>query len=58
MGSNERRARHKEALRQRIVEAARVLIMRDGFASLTMRNIATAIEYSPAAIYRKTRVSA
>jgi AcrR family transcriptional regulator len=51
MGSNERRARHKEALRERILEAARALIMRDGFASLTMRNIATAIEYSPAAIY-------
>jgi AcrR family transcriptional regulator len=51
MGSNERRARHKEALRQKILDAARALIMRDGFAALTMRNIASKIEYSPAAIY-------
>lgn len=51
MGSSERRARHKEELRQRILQAARDLIMRDGFEALTMRKIAEQVEYSPAAIY-------
>ncbi len=51
MGSSERRARHKEELRQRILEAAREIIMREGFEALTMRKIAERVEYSPAAIY-------
>ena len=51
MGSTERRARHKEELRRKILDAARAIIMEEGFAALTMRRIAERIDYSPAAIY-------
>jgi AcrR family transcriptional regulator len=51
MGSVERRERHKAELRQKILDAAREIIMREGFDALTMRKIASWIEYSPAAIY-------
>jgi AcrR family transcriptional regulator len=51
MGIVERKSRQKQALRERILEAARRIVMREGFAALSMRKIADAIEYSPATLY-------
>ncbi|HZZ10114.1 MAG TPA: TetR/AcrR family transcriptional regulator [Paraburkholderia sp.] len=51
MGIAERKSRQKQALRERILEASRRIVVRDGFAALSMRKIADAIEYSPAALY-------
>lgn len=51
MGIAERKTREKQALRERILDAARRIVMRDGFAALSMRKIADAIEYSPATLY-------
>ncbi len=47
----ERRARDKAALRERILDAARAIALSDGFAGLTMRKLAAAIEYAPGTIY-------
>lgn len=51
MGIAERREREKEALRERIVEAARDIVSEEGLDALSMRAIAERIEYSPATIY-------
>jgi AcrR family transcriptional regulator len=51
MGIIERKARQKADLRARILEAARAIVLIDGFAGLTMRKIAQAIEYSPGTLY-------
>jgi AcrR family transcriptional regulator len=51
MGIAERREREKEALRTRIVEAARDIVSDQGLDALSMRSIAERIEYSPATIY-------
>lgn len=51
MGIAERREREKEALRTRIVEAARDIVSAEGLDALSMRAIAERIEYSPATIY-------
>jgi AcrR family transcriptional regulator len=51
LGIAERREREKEALRTRIVEAARDIISERGLDALSMRAIAERIEYSPATIY-------
>jgi len=51
MGISERREREKEALRTRIVEAARDIVSEEGLDALSMRAIAERIEYSPATIY-------
>ena len=51
MGISERKARQKADLRARILEAARAIVLADGFAGLTMRKIAQAIEYSPGTLY-------
>ncbi len=51
MGIAERRERDKEALRTRIVEAARDIVSEKGLDALSMRTIAERIEYSPATIY-------
>jgi AcrR family transcriptional regulator len=51
MGSPERRARAKVALRQRILDAARELFVNEGYDAVSMRRIAARIEYSPTAIY-------
>lgn len=51
MGTMERRARDKAALRERILDAARAIALNDGFAGLTMRKLAAAIEYAPGTIY-------
>lgn len=51
MGTMERRARDKAALRGRILDAARAIALREGFAGLTMRKLAAAVEYAPGTIY-------
>ena len=51
MGIVDRKKRQKQALRERILDAARRIVMREGFAALSMRKIADAIEYSPATLY-------
>ncbi|MBN3766890.1 TetR/AcrR family transcriptional regulator [Burkholderia sp. Ac-20365] len=51
MGIAERKTRQKQELRGRILDAARRIVMREGFGALSMRKIADAIEYSPATLY-------
>src|SRR5215470_17253597 len=51
MGAHERRARQKQLLRQEILDAARELLVRDGYDALSMRKVAERIDYSPTAIY-------
>jgi AcrR family transcriptional regulator len=51
MGTKERREREKADTRQRILDAARDLFVRDGFEATTMRALADVIEYTPTAIY-------
>ena len=55
MGIAERKDREPRAhaydQRERILDAARRIVMREGLAALSMRKIAEAIGYSPAALY-------
>lgn len=51
MGVRDRRARQKTLLRQQILDAARDLLVRDGYEKLSMRRVAERIDYSPTAIY-------
>jgi len=51
MGVTDRRARQKTLLRQQILDAARELLVRDGYENLSMRKVAERIDYSPTAIY-------
>jgi AcrR family transcriptional regulator len=51
MTSADRRARASAELREHILDAARELFARQGFEAVTLRGIAAAIEYAPAAIY-------
>lgn len=51
MGVKERRVREKEELRQEILDAAREMFAKEGFANVSMRKIADKIEYSPTTIY-------
>ncbi len=51
MGIAERRAREKEELRGKILEAAGELFVTEGLANVSLRKIADRIEYSPATIY-------
>lgn len=51
MGTRERREREREHLRRAILDAARDLFVAEGFEAVSMRRIASAIEYSPTAIY-------
>ncbi|MDR5820052.1 TetR/AcrR family transcriptional regulator [Caballeronia sp. LZ043] len=47
----EQRREQRMALRERILEVSREIVRREGFASLSMRKLAGAIDYSPAALY-------
>lgn len=47
----EQRREQRHALRERILEVSRAIVKREGFASLSMRKLAEAIDYSPAALY-------
>ncbi|KER10883.1 MAG: hypothetical protein HY22_01500 [[Candidatus Thermochlorobacteriaceae] bacterium GBChlB] len=51
MGSLQRRQREKEEIRRRILDASMHLFTQQGYESVTIRNIADAIEYTPGAIY-------
>lgn len=51
MGIAERRAREKDALRHKILQAATELFLKNGYDSVTMRGIADRIEYSASTIY-------
>lgn len=51
MGVTERRAREKEELRFRILEAATHLFATEGYESVSIRRIAEMIEYAPSTIY-------
>jgi AcrR family transcriptional regulator len=51
VGIAERKEREKEELRDRILDAARVILLSEGVEALTMRKVADAIEYSPGTIY-------
>jgi AcrR family transcriptional regulator len=51
MGVLERRQREKTNLRREILAAARELIAKEGYESVSMRKIAERIEYSPTTIY-------
>jgi AcrR family transcriptional regulator len=51
MGIHERRTEQRQAVRERILHASRAIVEREGFAALSMRKIADAIAYSPAALY-------
>jgi AcrR family transcriptional regulator len=51
VGSTDRRERARAEIRARILDAARDLFATEGAASVTMRQIAERIEYTPPAIY-------
>lgn len=51
MGLHERRQREKESIRANILQAAFNLAKTEGWASLSMRKIADAIEYSAPVVY-------
>lgn len=51
MGRVERQLQAREATRRAILDAARELFVTDGYAQVSIRNIATKVEYSPGAIY-------
>lgn len=51
MGISERKEREREEMRDLILNAARRLFLSKGFEKTSIRNIADAIEYSPATIY-------
>jgi len=51
MGSKERQQRAREATRRAILDAALELFVADGYAQVSIRNIAAKVEYSPGAIY-------
>ena len=51
MGVKERRAKQKGQLRQQIMDAARDILVREGYDGLSMRKVAERIDYSPTAIY-------
>ena len=52
MGIPERREREKKELRQKILNAARELLVKKGYEAVTMREIAKRIEYSATALYK------
>lgn len=52
MGSKERKERERDAVRTKILDAARELFAAHGYEGVSMRAIADAIEYSPTAIYQ------
>ena len=51
MGIADRKARERQEMRTRILEAAKNLFLEDGYANVSIRRIADAIEYSPSTIY-------
>lgn len=55
VGSRERRTRERADTRQRILDTAREMFVRQGYEATTMRAIADRIEYTATAIYHHFR---
>ena len=51
MARVDRREREKAEFRQIVLDAARQIVLEEGFDALSMRKIADAIEYAPGTIY-------
>src|SRR2546421_2478328 len=51
MSVAERTSRHKQDLRQEILDAARDLFVNEGYENVSIRKIADKIEYAPGTIY-------
>lgn len=51
MGIAERRQLEKEAIRKKIIDTASDILAKEGYESLSIRKIASRIEYSPGIIY-------
>jgi AcrR family transcriptional regulator len=51
VNAKERRSGQKTLLRQEILDAARDILVREGYDRLSMRKVAERIDYSPTAIY-------
>jgi AcrR family transcriptional regulator len=51
VGSKERRERERQDVRQKILEAAREILLASGVEGMSMRKVAERIEYSPTTIY-------
>ncbi len=51
MGVKERKERDRQGMREKILQSAHHLFLDKGFEDISIRNIAEAIEYSPATIY-------
>ena len=51
MGIKERKERHREDLKARILEAAKKLFLTNGYDATSIRKIAAEIEFSPTTIY-------
>ena len=51
MSITDRKEREKKEMRQAILDAALTLFREKGYDAVSIRNIAEAIEYSPATIY-------
>lgn len=51
MTSEGRRQREREAVREKILSAARLLFVREGYEAVSLRKIAEAIEYTAPALY-------
>jgi AcrR family transcriptional regulator len=47
-----RRERERAELKERIMEVAREMFVRDGYEAVTLRSIALAIEYTPGFVYK------
>jgi len=50
--SKQRRARERQELTERIMDAARALFVRDGYEAVTLSKVADAVEYSQGTIYQ------
>jgi len=51
MGIKERKEKHRDDLRMKILDAAKSLFLRDGYEATSIRKIAERIEFSPTTIY-------
>ncbi len=51
MGIKERKLKHKENLKQSILDAAKLLFLKNGYEATSIRKIAAEIEFSPTTIY-------
>ena len=52
MGVSARKQKETEALREKVLDTAEDIFVREGIAQVTMRRIATSIDYAPTVLYR------